>query len=192
MRLINRAGPTAGALLLTALLAAACGSSNAKTPGVAALRSSPTSSSSAKSGTKASAIAYARCMRAHGIKDFPDPNGSGGFVIKAGPHSDLGPDNPQFKRAGNACKALRPQGRSLSPAEQAKVRAAALKYAQCMRSHGIKDFPDPKSDGSMSIKINGHSSDLNPNNPQFASADKACKHLMPGGGKGGILSQGGH
>jgi hypothetical protein len=189
---MRRAGPAAGALLATALLTAACASSGAKTPGVAAI-SSASATSSATSGTKASAINYARCMRAHGIKDYPDPNADGDIEINAGPGSDMGPDNPHFKTADNACKALRPQGKQLSPAEQAKVHAAALKYSQCMRSHGIKDFPDPNAQGGMSIKVSGQSSDLNPNNPQFQSADKACKHLMPNGGKGGSthISNGG-
>jgi hypothetical protein len=47
-------------------------------------------------------LVYARCMRAHGIKDFPDPS-SGGLRLSVHPGSDLSPDNPAFQRAQQAC-----------------------------------------------------------------------------------------
>jgi hypothetical protein len=51
-------------------------------------------------------------------------------------------------------------------------------FSECMRSHGIKDFPDPDSHGG--IDINGEpGTDLNPNNPRFRSAQRACQSLMP-------------
>jgi hypothetical protein len=57
-------------------------------------------------------------------------------------------------------------------------------YANCMRSHGIHDFPDPtpKPDGQgggFSIQ-GGPGSDLNPDVPQFKAARQACSALMPG------------
>jgi hypothetical protein len=48
-------------------------------------------------------LAYAKCMRAHGIADFPDPNNNG-IQLKGGPGSDLNPTNPQFQRAQTACQ----------------------------------------------------------------------------------------
>jgi hypothetical protein len=53
-----------------------------------------------------------------------------------------------------------------------------------MRSHGIKDFPDPDSQGGIKI-TGGPGSDLNPNNPQFNSADQACQHFRGGPAGGG-------
>src|SRR5438067_5305919 len=47
-------------------------------------------------------LAFAKCMRAHGIKDFPDPS-SGGLRLTVHPGSDLSPDNPTFKKANEAC-----------------------------------------------------------------------------------------
>jgi hypothetical protein len=44
-----------------------------------------------------------KCMRAHGIKDFPDPS-NGGIQITVTPGSDLSPDNPQFQAAQTACQ----------------------------------------------------------------------------------------
>lgn len=56
----------------------------------------------------------------------------------------------------------------------------AVAYAQCMRSHGQAGFPDPNSQGNFLI---GPSNHLQQGSPQFASANKACQHLLPGGGQ---------
>jgi hypothetical protein len=59
-------------------------------------------------------------------------------------------------------------------------RDRALAYSQCMRTHGIKDFPDPSSDGD--IRLEAHpGSDLMPDSPRFKSAQQACKALEPTG-----------
>jgi hypothetical protein len=60
--------------------------------------------------------------------------------------------------------------------------AQALKYADCMRSHGIADFPDPNDQGEFAIDADGPSSDLNSTNPTFQGAELACKSLAPSGG----------
>jgi hypothetical protein len=53
-------------------------------------------------------VAFARCMRAHGIPDFPDPNGSSGQL---GPASGIDPTSPEFQTALNGpCKSLAPPG----------------------------------------------------------------------------------
>jgi hypothetical protein len=72
----------------------------------------------------------------------------------------------------------------------------ALAYAQCMRTHGIADFPDPDSSGVLnvrSIRAQGRG----PAAPQFQAALKACKQYQPGiihisstaGGGGPSISQ---
>jgi hypothetical protein len=58
-------------------------------------------------------LAFSACMRAHGIKDFPDPSG-GGLRIQVHPGSDLDPNNPQFQRAQTACQGHLP-GKMLPP-----------------------------------------------------------------------------
>ena len=61
--------------------------------------------------------------------------------------------------------------------------AQVLVYSQCMRSHGIADFPDPTtSGGGASISVHGGpGSDLNRNNPTYEAAHQACRTLQPGG-----------
>jgi hypothetical protein len=62
--------------------------------------------------------------------------------------------------------------------------AQGLKFSQCMRSHGVPSFPDPQPNGSMLLRAQPGTS-LNPQAPAFQSAQSACKHLLPGGGRSG-------
>jgi hypothetical protein len=167
---LRRAGLVAAALACLALLAAAC-SSPAKTG---------TGAGPAGGSARHSELVYSQCMRAHGITDFPDPSAQGGIDLNGGPGSDLNPSSPQFKAANNACKSLLPPQRAMSPAQQAAARAQALKYSKCMRAHGISDFPDPDAQGGIALKPKP-GGDLDPNNPLYKAADKACQHYMPGG-----------
>jgi len=65
------------------------------------------SSGGGRGGTSGSfTIAFARCMRAHGVPGFPDPSGSGGQL---GPFSGINPASPQFQAALNGpCRRLAP------------------------------------------------------------------------------------
>jgi len=125
-------------------------------------------------------------MRARGIKDFPDPDSNGEIQIDAGPGSDLSADNPKYQAADSACKSLLPN----HGAPPANLKAANLKYAKCMRAHGISDFPDPKPDGTLQIQAKP-GGDLDPNNPRFKSANDACKQYLPNGGGDTSLNSGG-
>jgi hypothetical protein len=60
----------------------------------------------------------------------------------------------------------------------AGAKTSALAYSQCMRVHGIKDFPDPNSNGDIALNAQP-GSDIDPNNPKYVTADNACKSLMP-------------
>ena len=48
-------------------------------------------------------LAFSVCMRAHGLKDFPDPS-NGGLQFQGDPGSDLDPSNPTFQKAQQACQ----------------------------------------------------------------------------------------
>jgi hypothetical protein len=53
-------------------------------------------------------LAFATCMRAHGVPDFPDPDGQAGQL---GPGSGIDPGSPRFQSALNGpCKPLAPPG----------------------------------------------------------------------------------
>ena len=59
--------------------------------------------------------------------------------------------------------------------------SAGIKFADCMRAHGVPNFPDPGSGGGIQIPDN---SGINPRSPAFQSAQSACFKLLPGGGPG--------
>lgn len=65
---------------------------------------------------------------------------------------------------------------------QGSSEAGPVEFAQCMRSHGVTDFPDPQG-GHFLISGNARS------NPNFTSAVQACQHLL---GPGGATNSGGN
>jgi hypothetical protein len=65
-----------------------------------------------------------------------------------------------------------------------KGAASPLAHAECMRSHGVPDFPDP---GPVHIDVRAHP-DLDPSSPTFVAAQKACVSLEPGGTTGITVS----
>jgi hypothetical protein len=159
----------------------ACGGGGTHDAGVAHLGT--TTISKGSSGSANNPTKFAECMRSHGIVDFPDPGPSGGFAINAQPGSDLDPRSAPFQAATKACQQYDPSaGKPPSPAEQAEGLAQLLKFSQCMRSHGISDYPDPTQSG-IQIKPGGPNSDLNPNNPRLEAAQTACqRYSQPGPG----------
>ncbi len=136
---------------------------------------------------EAAALAFAGCMRSHGVPDFPDPTASG--VVRLGARVD--PSSPAFQAAQKACDKLLPRGAKggvPSPAEQAKMQEGALKFSQCMRTHGVPSFPDPGVSGG-GVKIE-KGSGIDPNSPQFKAAQRTCQSDLPrppgaSGGPGG-------
>src|SRR5258707_11317961 len=128
---LRRAGPLAAALAGAALLAAACSGGSPK----------PSAGAGSPGGSeRTSALAYSQCMRAHGIKNFPDPSAGGGINISGGQGTSLDPASPQFQAADKTCKSLMP-GSALSPAQQAQVKAGHLQYPPGMRAHRSSGFP---------------------------------------------------
>jgi hypothetical protein len=130
-------------------------------------------------------LAFAHCMQTHGVPNFPEPNSQGVFTGNA-----LDPGAPGFQAAANHCNHLLPNGGQPTAAQKAQAVAQALKYSECMRAHGIADFPDPQVSGGgdrISIRLGGgKGSDLNPQNPQFQAAQQACQGFTPFPKGGGV------
>ena len=157
--------PLVAATLATALFTA-CGGEK------------PTSSSTTGAkDPKQAMLAYAKCMRAHGV-DMPDPQFDGNRVKMTGPKSA---NKEKVRTADKACASIRDSVKppELSAAKKAEFKQAALKNAQCMRDHGI-EFPDPTFDenGGASIHMR-KGSGFNPDSPKFKAADKACRDTLP-------------
>jgi hypothetical protein len=170
-----RAGVLAAAAVTVALLATACGggsNSSSSTAGVPSL-----------SSLTDQALAYAKCMRAHGIPDFPDPTVQDnarskgvGFSMPSG----VDQHSAQFVSAAKLCQKETGFGH-ISPAQLQAGMNAMLKFAECMRSHGIASFPDP-FENSHQIGFNTSGTGIDQNSPRFKAAQKTCQPLLPGGG----------
>jgi len=123
----------------------------------------------------AAQVKFAQCMRSHGI-DIPDPTPDGGIRVRV-PKS-IAPARMQqidsgCRKSSGLDKAMPPP----SAAEQKQASDAALKFARCMRSHGV-EMPDPQvGNGRIAIRI---PRGANPGSPRFKQAQQACQKLMPG------------
>jgi hypothetical protein len=95
------------------------------------------------------AVRFAECMRANGLSAFPDPGASGSFTIDGVVNgSSLDPNSAAFKQAIGACKNLEPPGFTGAKVTPQQT-TARLKFAQCMRDSGVRDFPDPTPNGPL-------------------------------------------
>ena len=125
-------------------------------------------------------LAWAACMRKEGI-NIPDPGQGGGPTrIEVGKKI-----SPQRMRATmEKCRKQTGGGpREPTAADRQKFQDAALKFARCMRQHGV-DVPDPQPGGDGGIRIGGGpgKEGPKPDSPRFQDAQKACQGLLPGGG----------
>jgi hypothetical protein len=147
--------------LATALLAA-CGGSG--TPAVAKLSSYQKS------------LAYAQCMRTHGVPGFPDPLANGGFLING---KKMHLSRALMDSANKTCQHLLPNTGPMTAAKQRRVTAQALRFVACMRTHGIPAFPDPRIN-AKGVEFQFPRS-VPPNSPLIRTAGQACQKLLPGG-----------
>ncbi|HEX4108189.1 MAG TPA: hypothetical protein VHX88_08650 [Solirubrobacteraceae bacterium] len=117
-------------------------------------------------------------MRSHGISNFPDPTTPAGggvtFQIDAGRGSDLSQRSPAFQAADRACRSLLAAGRAAPPVSGPQL-AQEVKWARCLRSHGLPGFPDPNGQGAFD------SAGFDPESPRFAAASAVCRAEQPSG-----------
>jgi hypothetical protein len=138
-----QAARISAALVAVALLSTSCAGGGSPSAG-------------ASTGS-ASAVAYSACMRSHGVPNFPDPSGNGQAVVKADPQR-LGVSTAQYNAARQACLHLLPNTGSTQEQQQQTQCAMAghcsqavvqhwmsglRTLAQCLRTHGVPNWPDP-------------------------------------------------
>jgi hypothetical protein len=154
-----------------ALLVAGCG---ANSP-------SPTTGGGGPSGSgDRAAYTFSRCMRQHGVANFPDPivtsNGNQHSVIVHITPALNG--SPQFKTAQHACRGILPgPGKGnvggLSPQQVAARVKGRLGFATCMRAHQVPTFPDPTSQGQLNLAM-VRAAGINLHAPAVVTAARAC------------------
>jgi hypothetical protein len=140
---------------------------------------SPSSTGTRSSASQASVqgpYAYARCMRAHGLSNFPDPH-----VVSHDGQTSVSQMLPQsaaaapaFKSAQKACQHFQPTPQSgPGPGDQQHHKQVLLAFARCLRAHGLTGFPDPNAQGQLTLAmINAAGVDIH--GPGFFTAAKAC------------------
>jgi hypothetical protein len=164
-----------------ALLASACGGSPGA--GVAQVSSTTTGTDTATGSSSDDPVAYSACMRSHGFPDFPDPESRpGGVVVLPVEPPGIDPDSPQVKAAQRTCQKLLPDGRTPRAGQQAKEQEERLKFARCMRSHGVTKFPDPMltPDGGTGRRCRGTLAGSGPPSRHAGSWCRGCAGVAVG------------
>lgn len=126
------------ALAVAGLIGAGCGSGAATGSGGTGASTVGDSGGDAGKALTAhdKAVKFAECLRRSGVPHFPDPDAKG--------EVNFGVDVPVevWRKAVDACKSLKPPS-ALSSKRTPEEQSASLRFAQCVRDHGVKDFPDP-------------------------------------------------
>jgi hypothetical protein len=120
-------------------------------------------------------------MRSHGVPNFPDPDSSGSIPGGKSTLKQLAASNSRYQAATAACQDLWPY-QAPTQAQQRQQLTDDLKFAQCMRSHGLPDFPDPTtSDGHVEFVISVSRDGFDPHSPQILAKAHECEHVLPAG-----------
>jgi len=179
MRAMARIGRIHRVLMAAATVLMTCG--------LAACGSSSTPSSSASAGDASSgpssaietqyryAVKFARCMRAHGVPQFPDPRNPGGFPQAT--INRLNDTAPAYDEAYNQCDPLLPNAGAPTRAQDAATLVKAVAVAKCERAHGI-DIGDPslQPNGQLEFSM----ANVNPNAPNFNKIGDLCEKKVYG------------
>jgi hypothetical protein len=132
---------------------------------------------SSQSTNTQKALAYSQCMRSHGVLNFPDPNSSGAIPKISAQQLEV--SSTVFQAAQNHCHNLLPNGGSgPSQTQVQQIMNGMLKFAQCMRAHGVSNWPDPVLDagGNPEFYLDGK---VNQSSPQIKSKISGCLHWIP-------------
>ena len=170
-----RAGVRAAAIAASAVvLLAGCGGTSSSSTGAGS--TSPASSGASggdstrslagSQSLQADTLKFSRCMRSHGVPNFPDPKNGGGLSLAG---TGVNRNSPAFKSASQACQSLMPGGVGPSGQKSDLSRAQGLALAKCMRTHGVPNFPDPTASGAIPP------GSVNPNTPAVNAALQACQ-----------------
>ena len=123
-------------------------------------------------------LAFSHCMRSNGVSNFPDPNSSGVWPKS---QVELAAGNTRFQAATQACGHLLPNGGpgvSPSPAVVQQIQIDMAKFARCMRSHGVPNWPDPTLDRGRAI-FDPEAVGVDTNSPQISTKMHECERVFP-------------
>lgn len=118
---------------------------------------------------------FASCMRSHGVPNYPDPTVGANGQENSGDLKGISINSSKFQAARQDCKQYEPTSNGGS-GQQAPSSATQLKFAECMRKHGVTNFPDPSSNGETVIGAG-----IDVRSPTYQAAARTCKGLLQGG-----------
>jgi hypothetical protein len=132
-------------------------------------------------------------MRANGVPKYPDP-ASGGQLPKGSAHT-FGISDAQYRAAQRTCRHLLPTGGSFDeqsreciaagncpPALVQQMLTLDRKFAQCMRSHGVPNWPDPVigANGEPIFKVSAAGiTHTQTHSPPMSNTMMTCEGLYP-------------
>jgi hypothetical protein len=169
----------AAAALALATALAACGSSSPKSSSSSGSADS-SSSQTNQSQVHTESLRLARCMRANGVANFPDPPGNGSYGVKSFAQQSNGRtmsingvpvSAPAFRRAMAKCSRYLPEPPAPTTSQLAKVRALMVMWAKCLRSNGLPHFGDPTITADGRRIMHGQ---FNIGSPAYYAARQAC------------------
>jgi len=114
---------------------------------------------------------FVRCARANGMPNLPD------LRLDSNGQVAIPPGTPEPPRSvERACRSIWERLPASASGERGRPPAdlqALLRYARCMREHGMADFPDPQADGRFPLPASLRGGKT----PQFLRANQACRQL---------------
>jgi hypothetical protein len=181
---VRRAGVLAVAAGL-ALSTAACSGGTSSAAGTASTGSASSTGSTASTDSGGASSAYisdklglARCLRTHGVPNYADPNAAG----QEPPNSKQLISTPQGQAAVSACSYWGNRIHNDVAAQNQAVLAEYVRFAQCMRSHGLPNFPDPvNSEGRVEFVLSASQDGFDPHSPQVLAKARECEGVLPPG-----------
>ena len=137
---------TAGLALVVAACSSGPSSAGSGSPDAGSANPPPASSQ---------ALAFALCMRSHGVPKYPEPNSSNTMpngLPKVGPQH-LAVTMSEFQAALGACGHLLPNGGQATQSAAHQLLSDGLKFARCVRSHGVLNWPDPTHSTATALAL---------------------------------------
>jgi hypothetical protein len=179
----RRAAAAMAGLCALALVGGCSGSPSSAGSGGSPSRGAPANTSTAGGSANAPLVAFSRCVRSHGVANFPDPQ-AGVSNEKFPSARQLRVSSSELSTAENACQRLLPAGidDQFPAAEVPLLLRRMLPFSSCMRSHGVPNFPDPAvdSEGRPIFPLSAHGISRNYSHSQrFATVMGKCQNLAP-------------
>ena len=118
-------------------------------------------------------------MRKNGVPNFPDPDRDQRIQTTTSANrgilQKLGVSSARYRHAYRLCRGLQPGGASDSQISAEELQSL-LRFARCVRAHGVPAFPDPAAGSTLQRMPPG----LDTHSPAFLTAIQFCRTHVPG------------